>query len=162
MVGTGETDVNRAVNYIVLPDLSTPTWTLVSIPTDASKVIKVLPAMLKNPIGSCAISLFRKSSTASDIPANVGTFISCDSLDGKYHIKVYLDKVGGGARTMSTVVNAKGLSDLYVAGLKGIGYYANRRLEQDVIIRYFISSIYMTFLILFVQLACGSSSGYRI
>ena len=35
-----------------------------------------------------------------------------------------------GARTMSTVINAKGRSDLYVAGLKGIGYNANRHLGQ--------------------------------
>jgi hypothetical protein len=138
LIGTGETDVKRALNYIVLPDLSTPTWTLVSIPTDASTVLQVVSATLADPIGACAISLFRKSSTSSDIPADVGTFISCDSLDGKYHIDVSLANVGGGARAMSTAVNAKGRTDLYVAGLNGIGYYANRKLDQDVIICCFI------------------------
>jgi hypothetical protein len=161
MVGTGETDVNRALNYIVLPDPSTPSWTLVSIPTDASKVLKVLSATLADPIGACAISLFRKSSTASNIPANVGTFIGCDSVDGKYHIEVSLEKVGG-VKTMTTAVNGKGRSDLYVAGLKGIGYYANRKLDQDVIIRYFTICINLILFFSLGQLACSASSGYRI
>ena len=64
----------------------------------------------------------------------VGTALSCSSTDKDqtYNITVYLNAIGGGARDVAMAMTPLGLSDLYVAGLKGIGYYASQLLTKDV------------------------------
>jgi hypothetical protein len=132
VVGTQETTSDRATDYVIStdPDQKSP-WTTISIPENAKKVFKVTPVIQRKPLNACIASLYQQVVSGSAPPADVGTKISCLSLDGSYNIDVVLDKIGGG-RDVSTTVTSKGLSDLYVAGVKGIGYYSSQKMDKDV------------------------------
>ncbi|KAJ7101244.1 hypothetical protein B0H15DRAFT_796081 [Mycena belliarum] len=138
IVGSAETDDKRGTDYNVDtdPNNSSP-WTTISLPQSATAVLQVLGATRRSSIGASIVSLYKTALASPDSVrevSDVGTSISCLSLDGKTNTSILLDKIGDGARSVCATSTSKGLSDIYVAGLKGIGYYAAQKLglEPDV------------------------------
>ncbi|KAJ7042245.1 hypothetical protein C8F04DRAFT_1390695 [Mycena alexandri] len=140
IVGSAETGDKRGTDYNVDtdPNNSAP-WTTISLPETATAVLQVLGITRRASIGGSIVSLYKQELSSPDPvreASDVGTSISCLSLDGVINTSLLLDKIGDGARSVCATSTSKGLSDIYVAGLKGIGYYAAQKLgfEPDVLL----------------------------
>lgn len=141
-VGTAETETKLATDYVVNPGSDKEgDWRILSLHEDASKVVKTLAVSLRKPFYGCIATLYKQRSTKPDSvkdAVDIGTALACTSTDDKqtYNITLSLDNIGGGARDVTMAITPLSLSDLYVAGLKGIGYYASQLLSHDVRLSY--------------------------
>ncbi|KDQ59182.1 hypothetical protein JAAARDRAFT_655196 [Jaapia argillacea MUCL 33604] len=134
VIGTQETASDRATDYVVSTDPSESSpWSIISLPENATRVLKVVPITQRIPFNACVASLYQQVVSGESPPPDVGTAVSCLSLEKSLNIAVVLDKIGGG-RDVSTTVTAKGLSDLYVAGVNGIGYYSSQIMDRDPVV----------------------------
>jgi hypothetical protein len=137
IVGSAATDTKVATNYIVTPGSDEDNWRTLSLQEDSVKVLKTLAVILRKPFYGCTATLYKQNLASSDSTLDdpdVGSGLSCSSTDSKqtYNITVYLKNIGGGARDVAMTVTPLKVSDLYVAGVKGIGYYASQKLSYDV------------------------------
>ena len=137
IIGTKATDEKVATIYVVTPGSDEKNWRILSLQEDSTKVVKALAVTLRKPFYGCFAILYKQNPSSSDSTLDsedVGTALSCSSTDTKqtYNITVYLDNIGGGARDVAMTVTPLNVSDLYVAGVKGIGYYASQILSKDV------------------------------
>jgi hypothetical protein len=138
LVGS-ETDTGGAKDYIVTPGSDEGNWRTVLVPEDSTKILKVLAVTLSEPYNCCAATLYKQNSSSSDPTfddPDVGSSLFFSSIYDDKKFAINLNKIGG-ARDVAMTVTPSNVSDLYVAGSKGIAYYASQKVNEDV--RNFIS-----------------------
>lgn len=116
----------RSTTYFVIPD--DDEWKYLSIPTTSVQVVQSLALTTGQQQQMHAATLYRQQAGSSD----VGTDLVCtDIIDGS-NTTLDLSPIGGDARHIAMAFTSSAVSDLYVAGSKGIGYYAGQPLQGTV------------------------------
>ncbi|KAJ3530445.1 hypothetical protein NM688_g7706 [Phlebia brevispora] len=121
LIGTHSTSTKIGNDYLIniTPHLS---WVTLSLFSSAAEAVKVVAATLREPYNACTAVL---SKSAGQEDASSCDQLRCISLDPgeSYNQEVHLGHIGGAAYDVAVTTTPAGLSDIYVAGVKGIGYY---------------------------------------
>jgi hypothetical protein len=133
LVRVSENKMDAITDFIVTPGSSDEgNWRNAYTPSNATKVLKTLSVTLSGPYNGYTASLYKSNSTLDDFSyddPDVGSGVYFSGIDGTEGLNfpgLNLYKTGG-ARDITVTVTPSKVSDIYVAGVKGIGYYANEK-----------------------------------
>ncbi len=112
--------------YIVIPE--DDEWKYLPLRTIVTEVTQILAFIAASQEPRSVAILFRKDGG----PKESGTDLVCSDILGGSSTTLDLSSIGGGAYSLSMAFTPSGLSDIYVAGFMGIGYYPNCSLQGTV------------------------------